>query len=95
MEMNKTRKSTGNQNIYIENRGKVTITDVLEVGSFTDETVTLSVEGNGIVIKGRELHIQKLDLEEGKVIVTGNIQSAAYTEKRSKDDGGLLKKLLK
>ncbi|MGI6751757.1 MAG: YabP/YqfC family sporulation protein [Anaerovoracaceae bacterium] len=95
MEVSKVGKIAGNQNIYIENRGKVTITDVIQVGSFNDETVLLSVDGNGIAVKGQNLHIQKLDLEEGKVIITGHIQSAAYTEKRDKDDGGFLKKLLK
>lgn len=95
MEENKAKKSAGAQNIYIENRGRVTVTEVLEVGSFNEESILLSVEGNGVAIKGQDLHIQRLDLEEGKVIITGKIQSAAYTEKRTKEEGGLLKKLLK
>lgn len=49
----------------------------------------------GIIVKGLNLHIQKLDLEEGKVIINGTINGVAYTEKDDRKDKGLLGKILK
>lgn len=94
MDDNRLKKG-GAQNIYIENRERITVTEVTDVGSFNEETIQLSVEGNGVIVRGQDLHIQRLDLEEGKVVITGTIQSAAYTDKRAREEGGFLKKLLK
>ena len=82
-------------NLLIEDRKQITITEVADVDSFDEETILLSLHGGGLLLKGQDLHIQKLDIEEGKAIITGTVNSAAYTAKREKSEGGLLKKLLK
>ena len=84
-----------NHTLSIDNREKITITAVTDVDSFNEETILVMLAQGGLVIKGQKLHIQKLDLAEGKVIITGSIQSAVYTEKKNKQDGGFLKKILK
>ncbi|HAF60116.1 MAG TPA: sporulation protein YabP [Clostridiales bacterium UBA9856] len=81
--------------LMIEDRKQITITDVADVESFDEETILLSLHSGGLLLKGQDLHIQKLDIEEGKAIITGTVNSAAYTAKREKSEGGLLKKLLK
>jgi len=82
-------------NIFIEDRKQITVTEVTDVDSFNEENILLTIHGGGLLLKGQDLHIQKLDLEEGKAIITGSINSAAYTEKRDKSEGGFLKKMLK
>ena len=82
-------------NLFIEDRKQITVTDVADVDSFDEESIVLSIHGGGLLLKGQELHIQKLDLEEGKAIITGSVNSAVYTEKREKSEGGFLKKILK
>ena len=81
--------------LLIEERKQITITDVSDVDGFDEETMLLSLQGGGLLLKGRDLHIQKLDIEEGKAIITGTIDSAEYTAKKEKSEGGFLKKLLK
>jgi sporulation protein YabP len=81
--------------LMIEDRKQITITDVADVESFDEEAILLSLHSGGLLLKGQDLHIQKLDIEEGKAIITGTVNSAAYTAKREKSEGGLLKKLLK
>lgn len=82
-------------NLLIEDRKQISITEVSDVDSFDEETILLSLHGGGLVLKGQGLHINKLDVDEGKVIITGMLNSAAYTAKRDKTEGGFLKKLLK
>ncbi|MDO4553193.1 MAG: sporulation protein YabP [Bacillota bacterium] len=88
-------KKRGLHSLYLEDRNRMVVTDVKDVENFNEETILLTIGGGGLVIKGQKLHIQKLDLEEGKVIIDGRIQSAVYTEKRDASEGGFLKKLLK
>ena len=82
-------------NLMIEDRNRITVTDVLDVDSFDEETINMSLHSEGLIIKGKDLQIQKLDVEEGKIIINGTINSAVYTGKREKTEGGFLKKLLK
>ena len=84
-----------NHVMHIDGRERATITEVADVESFNDETVLVSLKAGGLVIKGHKLQIQKLDIADGKVIITGDIISATYTEKRDKKDKGLLRKILK
>lgn len=94
MEETKNRKN-GPHTIYLESRNRMVITDVSDVDQFTEEMILLTIEKGSLVVKGQHLHIQKLDLEEGKVIITGFVQSAVYTEKKEKQEKSLLGRLLK
>ncbi|HZK01890.1 MAG TPA: YabP/YqfC family sporulation protein [Anaerovoracaceae bacterium] len=81
--------------LVIEDRKTITVTAVSDIDSFDEETILMSLQGEGLILKGRDLHIQKLDVEEGKAIITGTINTATYTAKKEKIEGGLLKRLLK
>ena len=84
-----------NHTLSIDNREKLTITSVADVESANEETVLVILTQGGLIVKGQNLHIQKLDLAEGKAIKTGSIQSAVYTEKKDKQEGSLLRKIFK
>lgn len=94
MEEQKTFK-TSNQNIFLENRQKISITEVQDVESFDDEMIQVSSAKGNIIVKGAKLQIQKLDLEDGKVIINGTINSINYTEKEGSKGKGFLGKVLK
>ena len=66
-----------------------------DIQSFNEETIFLNLKNGGLIIKGEDLHIQKLDLEEGRVLITGSISSALYTQKKDRQEKGFLKKILK
>ena len=95
MEEGKKNGKNGPQNIYIEDRNRITVTGVLDVGSFQEEAIQLSVPGHSILVLGSNLHIQRLELEEGEVVITGLVQSAIYTGKKEKSEGSFLKRMLK
>ncbi len=88
-------KAANNHIISIENRERITITDVADVDSFNEETILVNLKPGGLVIKGTNLHLQKLDLQEGKVIISGELMSMSYTHKKQKDNRSMLSKILK
>lgn len=82
-------------NLLIEDRTKITVTEVADVDSFNETSILVSLKSGGLVIKGQNLHLQLLNLEEGRVIITGAINGAVYTEKKEKQEKSLLKKIFK
>ena len=81
--------------VNIDNREKLSITGVTDIESFNEENILLILENGGLIIKGEDLHVQKLDLDEGMVLISGAISAAVYTEKKDKQEKGFLKKILK
>ncbi len=81
--------------VNIDNRERVSVTDVADIESFNEEIILITLKNGGLVIRGEDLHIQKLDLEEGKVLISGSIGSAVYTEKKDRQEKGFFKKILK
>ena len=66
--------------IHIENRELASITGVKDVASFNENEVILMTEGGGLTVDGTELHITKLNLEEGQVIIEGQIIAIEYDD---------------
>ena len=86
---------TNNQNVFLENREKVSITEVEDVENFDEENIKVITPKGNIVVKGANLHLQRLDLEDGKVIINGKIDGINYTEKSNSKNKGILNKILK
>ena len=64
----------------LENRQKVTITGVQDVDSFDEATVLLATDFGYITLHGVDLHISKLNLEEGQLLVEGEIIALQYSD---------------
>ena len=67
-----------NQNIVLEDRSRMSISGVEQVDSFDENKIILSTIKGGMSIKGEDLNISNLNLEDGKVKVTGLINSLEY-----------------
>lgn len=80
-------------NIVIDNKEKISITDVKSVDTFDEEEICANLSEGGLVIKGRQLHIQMLDLDAGTAVITGEISMLSYVQKKA--EKSLVKKLLK
>lgn len=68
------------QNIILENRRKLNVSGVEDVDSFDEDSVVLFTEAGTLIVKGQELHINKLSVETGDVIIDGDIISLTYTD---------------
>lgn len=85
------------QNLILENRGKLTISGVLDVLSFDDQVVILETELGLLTVKGEGLRINKLSIDTSEVIVEGEIAYMAYSDDKNidKSKGGLISKIFK
>ena len=93
------RKAVANsviQNIILENRGKLSISGVLDVLSFDDEVVVVETDLGLLNVKGDNLRINKLSIDTSEVIVEGDISALIYSDKdMDKKSGSFLGKIFK
>ena len=68
-------------NISLENRKKLILTGVIEVIEFSDKEITLKTNLGNLNVKGENLKIDKLDVQNGDVIIRGVVSSMIYTNK--------------
>ena len=82
--------------LNLENRKKLTISGVVEVMSFDEEKIDLTTKLGNLTIKGEELKMNKLDVQNGDVIIIGNIAYMVYNGNVTKKNReSLLSKLFK
>ena len=95
MDDKKINKLT-NQNIIIENREKACITGVIDIHSFDDELVLVQTELGILTIKGDDLKMNKLSLDNNELVVEGKIIAIAYSDvQNTKTNKGIMNKLFK
>ncbi len=73
-----------NHYVTLENREKITINQVTDVDAFDEDNLWANIKDGAIEISGENLNIEKLDLQEGLLIVTGKIIAFCYAEKKAK-----------
>ncbi len=74
--------------LSLENRSRAVLTGVSDVKSFHEEEVVLETAGGEMLITGKGLHIAKLTLEDGNLVMDGRIDAIAYQEGRKARKGG-------
>lgn len=94
MEDKKQSKFT-NQSLILENREKLSVTGVIDIHSFDDELVLAQTELGILTIKGDDLKMNKLNLENNELIVEGKIAAIAYSDVASGKKSGFVNKLFK
>ena len=81
-------------NLSLENRKKLTLTGVEEVISFDEEKIALNTVLGNLTIKGEGLKMNKLDVQNGDVIIIGKISSMIYSGKDvKKNKENMIKRL--
>lgn len=88
-----TASSKKPQNIVLENRQKLTVSGVVDVESFNDESVVIDTELGLIIVRGQELHINRLNLDSSELIVEGTIISFEYIDERTSKKGGFFSRM--
>lgn len=77
------------QNLILENREKLSISGVIDVESFNDECVVVDTELGTLVIRGEDLHINKLNLDSSELSIEGDIVSCEYSDSEGSKSKGL------
>lgn len=97
-QFNRTNRSERRTHeIQIVNRKRMDITGVVNVESFDSEEFLLETEHGFLAIRGENLHMKNLSVDNGIVSIEGLIGDMAYVDHTSSGDKakGLFSKLFK
>jgi sporulation protein YabP len=84
------------QEIKMLNRKLLEVSGVLNVESFDSEHFVLETDSGFLSIRGENLHIKNLSLEQGLVAIEGYVSELAYKDVNSQGKSkGFLGKLFK
>ncbi|NPV71083.1 MAG: sporulation protein YabP [Firmicutes bacterium] len=85
--------------IHVVNREKITIRGVLRVESFDDQEIVMDTDYGALTVRGEELTIKQLDVDDGSFSVDGLVHGFQYSPdvgSRSKRKGkGILERLFR
>jgi len=81
-------------NVIMEGRERLSISGVEDVESFDEGSIVVYTNKGMLIIRGRELHIEKLSIDGGDLAVEGQVDSLRY-EEQMKEKGSLLSRLFK
>lgn len=77
---NNTAKS---HKVLLANRKSGAFSGVVDVLSFDVAEILLETELGMLLIKGHDLHVNRLSLEKGEIDIEGRIDSLAYSDVKS------------
>lgn len=66
--------------ILLNNRKSANFSGIMDVLSFDVAEILLETEQGMLLIKGTDLHVNRLTLEKGEVDIEGKIDSLAYSD---------------
>ena len=79
--------------LELDGRESLTVSGVEEVESFDENTIVMVTVQGVLIVRGEELHIEKLSLDGGDLKVEGMVESLTYEEDRGRR-GSFLSRLL-
>lgn len=83
-----------NHRILLDARSRLTISGVDGVESFDESSIVMTTAEGDLVIRGSDLHIEKLSLDGGDLLVEGTVDSLTY-EEDDRDQGSFLGRLFR
>jgi sporulation protein YabP len=66
--------------LTLDRRAALRISGVEDVGSFDEQAVQLTTTGGRLTIRGNSLHMEKMSLETGEVLINGRVDSLDYED---------------
>ena len=66
--------------ILLEGREQLTVSGVEEVESFDENTIVMVTAKGTLVVRGEDLHIEKLSLDGGELLVEGHIDGLNFED---------------
>lgn len=95
MENIKNIKVQSSHILHIDNRHKIDLTGVTKVINFNEESIILDTILGGLVIKGKEMKVNKLNVDNGDMSIEGEVISINYINGVSSKKENFLVKLFK
>lgn len=90
------KNTAGTHKLMLRDRKSGSFTGVMDVLSFDLNEILLETECGMLHLKGKDLHVNRLDLEKGEVDIDGQVDSLNYSQVPGiGKKGGMLGKLFK
>ena len=80
--------------LTLEKREKAVLTGVTDVERFDENEVVLHTHCGRLTLTGSSLHVSSLQLEEGRLLVDGEIDGVQYDGGAAPRRGGFLRRAL-
>ena len=71
---------TNPHRLTLDQRNHLTVSGVDEVESFDESAIRMTTKGGDLLVRGRGLHIEKLSLDGGDLLVDGTVDALIYQE---------------
>ena len=89
MEKENLMPGTAPHSLTLEGRSRAKLAGVTAVSCFNEQEVVLETPQGELALLGENLHIEQLNLENGRLEVTGNIYGFEYSERMARERRGL------
>ena len=83
----KTRPLNFPHSIISDSRKKLKVTGVIDVECFDEYEIVLLTTDGKLTVEGSSLHMERLTLDSGEVMVTGQLDVLRYENAPVKKDG--------
>lgn len=93
-EEKRLRAESAPHHVILEGRESLSVSGVEEVESFDESTIVMHTCKGTLVVRGEELHIEKLSLDGGDLKVEGSVDSLTY-EEDGRERGSFLTRLFR
>ena len=64
--------------------GAASATSVIEVINFNENQILLNTDVGTMIVKGQQLKMKKLDVQNGEVVITGKVDAFVYNSDKTK-----------
>ena len=78
--MNPANTTQKKQTVILKNRQELFLDGVSDVVGFDECSVTVKTVLGGLTVDGTDLHITRMSLESGEVVISGNVSGLFYEE---------------
>lgn len=85
---------TSPHRLQLDNRQRLTVAGVDSVESFDESSILLTTSQGALAIRGSDLHIEKLSLDGGDLLVEGTVDALTYEEEDTRQ-GSFLSRLFR
>ena len=82
-------------NIILENRNRLSISGVTDVDGFDDNSVSIYTVMGDLVIRGKKLKVEAVNIETGEMLITGEVKSLVWGDKDRTKKPTLRQKLIR
>ncbi|MEE1042408.1 MAG: YabP/YqfC family sporulation protein [Clostridia bacterium] len=95
MEDRKNQKDQQKCNILLEDRNRLSVSGVEDIDTFDESEFVAITCAGALVVKGADLHISKLNVDTGELVVDGEFDSCVFNNSYGGKAGGMLARIFK